>query len=66
MKTYDSERTELYEWLKQQQAEYSNAFWKAAKEKRVHRDSEANRKYKEAVREYNKKLLALKGKYGVK
>lgn len=63
MKTYDSERTELYNWL---QATFDEYFSAAKKERRPEEIGKLERQQQEYVREYNEKLKALKKKYNVK
>ena len=66
MKTYDSERKELFDWMTQVMNEYFEEGRKDLKEGNLQRDSEANRKFLEAHMEYNRKLIDLKKKYGIK
>lgn len=63
MKTYDSERTELYNWLQSKFDEYFSA---VKKERRSEEIGKLERQQQEYVREYNEKLKALKKKYNVK
>ena len=65
MKTYDSERKELVDWMAQVTNEYFTKARKTDKEGRTGRDSEATREYSEAQREYVLKMRALKKKYGI-
>lgn len=65
MKTYDSERKELFDWMTKATKEYFEKSRKAHKEGYTGRDSEANREFLEAQREYVLKMRALKKKYGI-
>lgn len=63
MKTFDSERKVLYEWLLAKRDECRKA---EEEEKPQGYDSKANHQFQLYVREYNDKLKALKKKYNVK
>lgn len=62
MKTYDSERKELYNWL---QATFDEYFFVVKKERRPEEIGKLERQQQEYVREYNAKLKALKEKYNI-
>ena len=63
MKTYDSERRELYNWIKGKFDEY----WSAVeKEKRPEEVGKLEQQQQTYMREYNEKLKVLKKKYNVK
>ena len=62
MKTYDSERIELNNWIMEKRSECLAA---ERQEKPKGFDSKANHQLQEYVREYNRKLTALKKKYHI-
>ena len=66
MKTYESERKELFEWLQKETSQYYAAVEKDMKEKKFSKDSEHGKKQHETEMEYNRRLLELKRKYKIK
>ena len=66
MKTFESEKKELFDWLCGEQKRYDDALEERRKKGIFSRDSEAGLRYQEARLEYNKKFLALKKKYNIK
>lgn len=66
MKTYESEKKELFDWLCAETAEYFKALKKEETEKGLSRDSELDIKQHNVEMEYNKKLIELKRKYNIK
>ena len=65
MKTYESERRELFEWRLKESSEYFKALKKDREKGIFSKDSERNMKMHEIDMEYNRKLLELKRKYNV-
>ena len=63
MKTYDSERRELYNWIKARFDEYWAAVKKGASPEEA---GELERQQQVYMREYNEKLKALKEKHNIK
>ncbi len=66
MKTYDTERKELFDWLLVKTAEYETRQDKEIKDRGLQRDSDSTWQYHYTVMEYNRKLIELKKKYGIK
>lgn len=62
MKTFDSERIALNNWLLEKRTECLAA---ETEEKPKGLDSQANHQFQRHVREYNEKLKALKKKYNI-
>lgn len=65
MKTYESERKELFDWMNRATDEYFDEVKNVLKKGNVERDGEANRKHLAIHREYIQKMRALKKKYGI-
>mgnify|MGYP005786582069 CR=1 FL=1 len=65
MKTYDSEKKELVDWMRQKDDKYFEAAMKEIREHGVKRDSKLNYEHHLDVQEYNRRLRELKKKYGV-
>ena len=63
MKTYDSERRELYNWI---QGKFDEYFSAVRKEIQSEEAGKLERQQQLYMREYNEKLKALKEKYNVK
>jgi len=61
MKTYESERKELHDWIDMKNKEHSEAMRKDTT--RGH-DSPLDYERRQVVKEYNRKLMELKQKYG--
>lgn len=66
MKSFESEKRELFDWLCKEKEKYRNAVKKMRSEGIISRDIEAGLEYQKAKLEYNQKLLALKKKYNIK
>lgn len=62
MKTYDSERKDLNDWLLKKRSECVAA---EEKENPKGLDSKSNNKFQLYVKEYNRKLESLKEKYNI-
>lgn len=63
MKTYDSERRELYNWI---QGKFDEYFSAVRKEIQSEEAGKLERQQQLYMREYNDKLKALKKRYNVK
>lgn len=65
MKTFETEKRELFDWLTEEQKRYFDAVDEMHAKGIFSRDSEAGLRYREATFEYNRRLVALKVKYNI-
>ena len=65
MKTFETEKRELVDWLLSERDKYHAEVDKMIAEHKLSRDSEAGLRYQEAKCEYNRRLVALKVKYNI-
>lgn len=65
MKSYESEKEELNNWMRERTRHYYETDAKWRKEHGNHRDSEPNKTFLFDVQEYNRRLRELKEKYGI-
>ena len=66
MKTYETERKDLYNWLLVETNKHSIAMRKRIAEHKLSRDSDLTQKQHETEMEYNRRLIELKKKYNIK